>query len=35
VRVEVIEGLRAGERIATAPAGTTLYDSAPVHELTR
>jgi RND family efflux transporter MFP subunit len=35
VRVEVLEGLRAGERIATAPAGTTLYDGAPVHELTR
>jgi RND family efflux transporter MFP subunit len=32
VRVEVIEGLRAGERIAMAPAGTTLYDGAPVHE---
>jgi RND family efflux transporter MFP subunit len=32
VRVEVIEGLRAGERIAVAPAGTTLYDGAPVHE---
>ena len=35
VRVEVIEGLRAGERIATAPAGTSLYGGAPVHELTR
>jgi RND family efflux transporter MFP subunit len=32
VRVEVIEGLRAGEQIAMAPAGTTLYDGAPVHE---
>jgi RND family efflux transporter MFP subunit len=32
VRVEVIEGLRAGERIAMAPAGTTLYDGAPVHQ---
>ena len=32
VRVEVIEGLRAGEQIAVAPAGTTLYDGAPVHE---
>jgi hypothetical protein len=32
VRVEVIEGLRAGEQIAMAPAGATLYDGAPVHE---
>jgi RND family efflux transporter MFP subunit len=32
VRVEVIEGLRAGEEIAIAPAGTTLYDGAPVHQ---
>jgi len=32
VRVEVTEGLRAGERIAIAPAGTILYDGTPVHE---
>lgn len=32
VRVEIVEGLRAGERVATAPAGTTLYDGAPIHE---
>jgi RND family efflux transporter MFP subunit len=32
VRVEVVEGLRAGERIALIPAGTTLYEGAPVHE---
>ena len=28
VRVEIVEGLRAGERVAIAPAGTTLYDGA-------
>jgi RND family efflux transporter MFP subunit len=32
VRVEIVEGLRASERVATAPAGTTLYDGAPIHE---
>lgn len=32
VRVEIVEGLRAGERVATAPAGTTLYDGAAIHE---
>lgn len=32
VRVEVLEGLRAGDQIAMAPAGTELYDGEPVHQ---
>lgn len=35
VRVEILEGLRAGERVAMAAAGATLSDGAPVHELAR
>jgi len=35
VRVEILEGLRAGERIALAASGTTLSDGAPVHEQAR
>ena len=35
VRVEILEGLRAGERIALAASGTTLSDGAPIHELAR
>src|ERR1019366_7642786 len=35
VRVEVIEGLKAGEHVAAGPATTSLYDGAPVHELGR
>src|SRR5690242_975434 len=31
-RVEVLEGLRAGEQVAVAPAGTVLYDGAPIQE---
>ena len=32
VRVEVVEGLHAGERVAIAPPGTNLVDGAPVRE---
>lgn len=32
VRVEITEGLRAGERVAISTAGTTLYEGAVVHE---
>jgi len=32
VRVEVLEGLHAGERLAIAPPGTNMLDGAPVHE---
>lgn len=35
VRVQVLEGLKAGERVAAGPAATSLYDGAPVHELGR
>jgi hypothetical protein len=29
-KVEVLEGLRAGERVAVAPTGTTLFDGAEI-----
>ena len=35
VRVQVLEGLKAGERVAAGPAAASLYDGAPVHDLGR
>lgn len=35
MRMEVAEGLKAGERLAIAPATGALYDGAPIHELGR
>jgi RND family efflux transporter MFP subunit len=35
VRVQVLEGLKAGERVAAGPAAASLYDGAPVRELGR
>jgi RND family efflux transporter MFP subunit len=32
VQVEILDGLHTGERVAVAPAGTILFDGAPVHE---
>ncbi len=35
VRIQVVEGLKAGERVAAGPATSSLYDGAPVHETSR
>ena len=35
VRVEILEGLKAGERLALAVAGSTLQDGAAIHEESR
>jgi RND family efflux transporter MFP subunit len=35
VRVEVIEGLKAGESVAAGPTASSLYDGASVHETNR
>jgi RND family efflux transporter MFP subunit len=32
VRVEVLEGLHAGDRLAIGPTGSNMVDGAPVHE---
>jgi membrane fusion protein, multidrug efflux system len=32
MRMEVVEGLKAGERLAVAPASVALYDGAPIHQ---
>jgi hypothetical protein len=33
--MEVVEGLKAGDRLAVAPANVALYDGAPIHEQRR
>jgi RND family efflux transporter MFP subunit len=35
MRMEVVEGLKAGDRLAVAPANVALYDGAPIHEQRR
>ena len=35
VRIQVVEGLKAGERVAAGPAVNSLYDGAPVQEAKR
>ena len=35
VRIQVVEGLKAGERVAAGPAASSLFDGAPVRETSR